>query len=363
MSTPEQPTPPLTRKQMRELRNTAATPIITSTEPPAEPPVVATPLPRPAAPTEVPPAPEPDASVDLDAHPLTRRQARQQERIRTASVPVITPDLLAAHAAEQVAQDAEAEADAGAEAHDEQPQEVPETDAAGDDAGEKSTDSGDETEPGEPVAIDDDVESATDAPPHADEEVLDVVADGNDDHAEVAVEEVIDAAAERPVVNSALGAELLAGDAAVELPASFDNILARGAAGTGSLSTPNALLLSQTPSSGPLVGPVTATGEVLITGTFALPEGLGSNGHAPGVADGKDVDAVLIDGELPAASSPTPIAASAAVSTSKSAGEIIQPPAPEKGGRLMMALAITAGALALALIGVLVFAITTGVFS
>ena len=70
-----------------------------------------------------------------------------------------------------------------------------------------------------------------------------------------------------------------------------------------------------------------------------------------------------MDGELPPASSPTPIAASAAISTIKSADEIIRPPAPEKGSRLMLVLAITAGALALALVGVLVFAVSTGLFS
>ncbi|MCR2827709.1 hypothetical protein, partial [Microbacterium sp. zg.Y909] len=268
MSTPEQPTPPLTRKQMRELRNTAATPIITSTEPPAEPPVVATPLPRPATPTAVPPAPEPDASVDLDAHPLTRRQARQQERIRTASVPVLTSELLAAHAAEKQAQSAEAEADAEAAAQAEQSQDAA-VEGTGDQPTVATPDSDDEakSEAGEPEITE------------ADEEVVDEVADEHEVESEVDAAEVIDAAAEAPVVNSALGADLLAGDAAVELPASFDNILARGAGSTGSLATSNALILSQTPSSGPLVGAVTATGEVLITGTFALPEGLGSNGH------------------------------------------------------------------------------------
>lgn len=310
MSTPEQPTPPLTRKTLRDLRNTAATPIITPDEPPAEPPVVAAPLPRPAAPAEVPPAPASDESVDLGAHPLTRRQARQQERIRTASVPVITADVLAAHAAAQAE---------------------------------------DEVSPFAPPAA---ATPPTEQPDSAD--------DAADEHDEIEAELEEE---ERPVVNSALGADILAGDgAAVDLPASFDHILGRSGS-NGTLAASNALILSQTPSSGPLVGPVTATGEVLITGTFALPEGLGSNGHAPGMTDGKDVDAALIDGELPPASSPTPIAASAAVSTAKVSGEIIQPPAPEKGGRLMMALAITAGALALTLVGVLILAVTTGVFS
>ena len=120
--------------------------------------------------------------------------------------------------------------------------------------------------------------------------------------------------------------------------------------------------MSQTPAAAPIVAPVTATGEVLITGTLNLPESLGSTGHMPGTADGHEADAVLVDGELPAHSSPTPIAARAAISTVKSAGEIIQPPTPEKGGKLMLALAITAGVLAVALIGVLIVAIVTGAF-
>ena len=111
-----------------------------------------------------------------------------------------------------------------------------------------------------------------------------------------------------------------------------------------------------------MMAPLTATGEVMITGTLNLPEGLGSLGHAPGVADGKEADAVLVDKELPAHSSPTPIAASAAISTVKQPGEIIKPPTPEKGGKLMMTLAITAGVLALALVGVLILAFATGVF-
>ena len=48
------------------------------------------------------------------------------------------------------------------------------------------------------------------------------------------------------------------------------------------------------------------------------------------------------------------------ISTIKSAEDIIKPPAPEKGSRLMLALVITAGALALALTGVLIVALVTG---
>ncbi|MCR2763780.1 hypothetical protein NQ152_09695 [Microbacterium sp. zg.B48] len=331
MSTPEQPaTPALTRKQLRDLRNTGATPVASdasadpesasdlageATEPDDTAAPVSAPLPRAAVPAPVRDQPAPDASVDLDATPLTRRQARQQERIRTASVPVITPEIAAAHAASV--------ADAAAS-----PVETAEAERDGADE----------------VADQNDSESA--------DAVLDLVAvegDADED------------GADKAVVSPQLGAGLLAGAAVQpDLPPSFDQLISRSV--TGSIGTGNALILSQTPSAPNLVAPVTATGEVLITGSFNLPEGLGSTGHADGTADGKDVDAVLVDGELPAHSSPTPIAASAAISTVKNDGDIIKPPTPEKGGRLMLTLAITAGVLALALVGVLILAFVTGVF-
>lgn len=404
MSTPDQPdTPQLTRRQLRELRNTASTPIITPEDieqsQTAEPaPAVVAPLPRAAKPiiAEVPAA---AADVDLSSPALTRRAKRQQERLRTASVPVIGEDEADApadadgpaetpdDAAE--AQDADAPAIDDAAATDEAPviEEAP--------AAEETID---EEAPAaeEPVVIDEvpaaDAESA--AEPTVDAElVFDAPADSAVD--DVAVDEAHDADAdadagpaddaspaddahalfrpkdeadgeddretERPVVAPAFGSGLLSGEGVeLELPASFDQLLGRGSTATGALSAPNALILSQTPETGSFTSPIAATGEVLITGTFSLPDSFGATGTMPGAADNKETDAVLVDGELPASSSPTPIAASSAISTIKSAEDIIKPPAPEKGSRLMLALVITAGALALALTGVLIVALVTG---
>lgn len=404
MSTPDQPdTPQLTRRQLRELRNTASTPIITPEDieqsQTAEPtPAVVAPLPRAAEPiiAEVPAA---AADVDLGSPALTRRAKRQQERLRTASVPVIGEDEADApadadgpaetpdDAAE--AQDADAPAIDDAAATDEAPviEEAP--------AAEETID---EEAPAaeEPAVIDEvpaaDAESA--AEPTVDAElVFDAPADSAVD--DVAVDEAHDADAdadagpaddaspaddahalfrpkdeadgeddretERPVVAPTFGSGLLSGEGVeLELPASFDQLLGRGSTATGALSAPNALILSQTPETGSFTSPIAATGEVLITGTFSLPGPFGATGTMPGAADNKETDAVLVDGELPASSSPTPIAASSAISTIKSAEDIIRPPAPEKGSRLMLALVITAGALALALTGVLIVALVTG---
>jgi hypothetical protein len=437
MSTPEHPaTPALTRKQIRELRNTGSNPVISedpeSDEPveasaaPVEPapvaepispppspfsgapataapvtsapfaaaPVTAAPFPRPAEPVAVAPAPVPDSAVDLGVSPLTRRQARQQERIRTASVPVITPEVVAAHAAATSGTvPAFAFPVAPPPAAPFHETESPLVTAPPDDS-EVTTDSGmhalfglpRESEPAaaepapswqQPAAA----AAAAEAPgaaapvtvpafspaPQAPE-----LQDEEDDEPFTDVfggatstdEEAVDEPAPK-AVSPLLGASLLddapaaPAPTAVEFPPSFDQLLSRT---TGSIAIPNTLIVSQAPEVAPLVAPVTATGEVIVTGTFNLPEGLGSTGHAKGTADGKEIDATLVDGELPSHSSPTPIAASAAVSTSKTPGEVIKPPTPEKGGKLMMSLAITAGVLALALVGVLILAFATGVF-
>ena len=383
MSTPEQPaTPALTRKQLRDIRNTGATPIVSGEAPPAEPatvepptvnPVVdrasepveeaikapvetpaqpvAGPLPRAAVPAIVHDLPVADASVDLGVSPLTRRQARQQERIRTASVPVITPEVAAAHGASAApaSTSSTAEVEHRAEPATDR---TPSADVSlAQLFGTHAAASAVEEERAAASAVEEERAPADgeDVPAAHDDRAQE------DEGAESDSEQ-----AERAVVNPRFGADLLAGDVGVvELPPSFDQLISRSV--TGAIGTGNALILSQTPSP-PLGAPVAATGEVLITGSFKLPEGLGSTGHAPGTADGKEVDAVLVDGELPAHSSPTPIAASAAISTVKNGGDIIQPPTPEKGGRLMLTLAITAGVLALALVGVLILAFVTGVF-
>lgn len=409
MSTPETPeSPQLTRRQLRELRNTASNPIITPEEAEAAAAAavtaapVAAPLPRAAEPVVVAEEPPAAEDVDLESRALTRRAARQQERLRTASVPVsdgetdetageASVDEAAAVEDEQATVDASAEATGdGAAAvedevavDDETPADEPADDevvaevvelevvdvepvAADVEADESTDDAAADVDAPVPDVDSDDATEAAEALADAQTESPDVetLLAGDTDEAEAETEEVEDGDEERrAVVAPTFGSGLLAGDGVeIELPASFDQLLTRGSAATGSLAASNALILSQTPDTGSFSAPVAATGEVLITGTFNLPESFGSTGTSHGSSDGKEIDAVLVDGELPASSSPTPIAASSAISTIKSADDIIKPPAPEKGGRLMLALVITAGALALALTGALIVALVTGVF-
>ncbi|MFN8086141.1 MAG: hypothetical protein U0Q04_04060 [Microbacterium sp.] len=324
MSTPDQPdTPQLTRRQLRELRNTASNPIITPEQAQESAAAVVAPLPRAAEPVvvEEPPA---EHNVDLGSPALTRRAARQQERLRTASVPVVDEEGTAQELAEPEPVESEHAGFGQSEARD-----AADADAAADALADAQTEAPD-------VEID----------------TVDTAADAEDAEDEP-----------RAVVAPTFGSGLLAGEGVeLELPASFDQLLTRGSAATGSLAASNALILSQTPDTGSFTSPIAGTGEVLVTGTYNLPESFGSTGTSRGSSDGKEIDAILVDGELPATSSPTPIAASSAISTIKSAEDIIKPPAPEKGSRLMIALGITAGALALALMGVLIVALFTGAF-
>lgn len=409
MSTPETPeSPQLTRRQLRELRNTASNTIITPEEAEAAAAAAATaapvaaPLPRAAEPVVVAEEPPAAEDVDLESRALTRRAARQQERLRTASAPVsdgetdetageASVDGAAAVEDEQATVDASAEATGdGAAAvedevavDDETPADEPADDevvaevvelevvdvepvAADVEADESTDDAAADVDAPVPDVDSDDATEAAEALADAQTESPDVetLLAGDTDEAEAETEEVEDGDEERrAVVAPTFGSGLLAGDGVeIEFPASFDQLLTRGSAATGSLAASNALILSQTPDTGSFSAPVAATGEVLITGTFNLPESFGSTGTSHGSSDGKEIDAVLVDGELPASSSPTPIAASSAISTIKSADDIIKPPAPEKGGKLMLALVITAGALALALTGALIIALVTGVF-
>ncbi|AZS40271.1 hypothetical protein ABTZ44_00890 [Microbacterium oxydans] len=376
---------PLTRKQLREIRLTGSTPVITSEEAAAaaEAAPPAPPLPRAADPVEVAPAPVVDAA-NGDA-PLTRRQVRELEKVRTASVPVVTPegtseDGVAAAGDGEAEQPAEAGPSDAAAAPAEIVSGVPDF-TRNEEPGDADDDDDDDVAV-EPVRAsvaadavgevplettaastgdEDDVAAALGLPAQAEDageqDPDDVLADVDD-----AGDEVVGDA--RPTVNSAFGEGLLADapDPHAPFRPSFDELLTVGDSTGSQHSAPNALIFTPSPGEGSLSGPVASTGEILVTGSYELPQGMGSQGHALGTTDGKDVDAVLIDGELPPASSPTPIAASSAVSTIKPAGEVIRPPAPEKGNRLMITLAIVAGGLALAVGVVVIIAITTNVF-
>lgn len=342
---------PLTRKQLREIRLTGSTPIISEEEakaaaesaPPAQP------LPRAAEPVVIPPAPVAGTPVDPEAAPLTRRQAREQEKIKTVPVPAVGAPEQRPVEEPAVQSDASGDDDMDDEVVAEPVSAAEAADTVGEVPLADEYAQTPEPEPEDPaVALGVSLEDAAEG-----EDLLDEDPESDVDQGE------------RPTVSPTFGQGVLQDEAPAE-PApfrpSFDELLTSNDSGGTQHSAPNALIFTPSAGEGSLSGPVASTGEILVTGSYELPKGLGSQGHAHGTTDGKEVDAVLIDGELPPASSPTPIAASSAVSTIKPAGEVIRPPAPEKGNRLMLIAAIVAGALALGLGTALVIAFTGNVF-
>lgn len=383
----------LTRKQLRELRLTGSTPVISGEETAAASPPDPV-QPRgddraasdestsqpPSAGAESVPAPSDEdaasqAPASSAAAPLTRRAAREQERIRTGSVPVVATGeqpVVAEAVVEQPVEDErvvdqpvveepvveepvenervvvqpvveEPGLVSGIPAFAPKAAQTPRFDAPSETAETAETAETDpatvEPAPFTPVSA----EASAEARP----EPVEPSASAHE------------AEPDRPMVGAAFGIGVKRAHGGHDAPAAFDELLESGSAGPH--KTASTLIFTPSPGAGSLSGPVASTGELLITGTYQLPEGVGSQGHALGTTDGRDVDAVLLDGELAPASSPTPIAASSAISTSKPAGEVIRPPAPDKSNKLTLTLAIVAGGLALALAASLIIAFTSGV--
>ncbi|MFF1574359.1 hypothetical protein ACFVWR_16565 [Leifsonia sp. NPDC058292] len=141
----------------------------------------------------------------------------------------------------------------------------------------------------------------------------------------------------------------------------FDQIISRSVGPSGAATTTNALILPVLPTAD-ATGPLTSTGEILVTGSIDLPRGLGSTGAHPDRIDSSDIDR-LLDGEENEfnTSEVAPIRASRAVSTHTSTRGVITPP-KKRGGRLPVILMITAGVLAVGVIGLLVAAYVLNVF-
>ncbi|BDZ37981.1 hypothetical protein [Microbacterium suwonense] len=350
----------LTRKQLREIRLTGSTPVITEEEAAAasvqQPTTV---LPRAAEPVQIAPASaveEPSAGA-----PLTRRQMRALEKAREeASAGGSAAGAAEPRAAEPAPVEEVHVEDAPVEqAHVEDPpvEEV----SVGDDAVEDGT--------GEEDTVEDAPVEGGSAEPAAAEELVSGVPEFDPKPASAPRFEATESltpdaeteTGERPMVGAAFGLGIRTDHKSPSSSALFDELL-EGDTSTSQHGASTALIFTPSPGAGSLSGPIASTGEMLVTGTYALPDGLGSQGHARGAADGREIDSVLLDGELAPSSSPTPIAASSAISTSRPAGEVIRPPAPDKGNKLMLTLAVVAGGLAIVLATTLVIAFTTGVF-
>lgn len=139
---------------------------------------------------------------------------------------------------------------------------------------------------------------------------------------------------------------------------SFEALLGADA---GSTAGGHSLILPAIPSAGGLSGPLSAAGDVVLTGSIDLPESLSSTGQHPNFFEKPEIDVMYEHDEDPQpATAGTPMSATQAVSSHTSARDVITPPQPAKNNRLLLILSITAGVLAIAVIGVAVVGFLTG---
>jgi len=123
----------------------------------------------------------------------------------------------------------------------------------------------------------------------------------------------------------------------------------------------SALILPVIPSLPDATGPLTRTGEILVTGSIDLPRSLGATGQHPNRFDSADMDRAFDSETDPNTSTVEPIRASRAVSTHASTREMITP-VKKTGTHLPVILAVTASVLLIGVIALVVAGFVFGVF-
>lgn len=140
-----------------------------------------------------------------------------------------------------------------------------------------------------------------------------------------------------------------------------ENTLSR-TVGTGtSAITTSALVLPSVPQVGDLTRPLTATGEILVTGSIDLPRSLGSTGAHPHRVDNSDFEDDPLDSEVASPDS-APVRAIRAVSTHTSTRGVIESKKPQSNRLLTIGIA-AASVLVVGVVGLLVWALATGQFN
>jgi len=138
----------------------------------------------------------------------------------------------------------------------------------------------------------------------------------------------------------------------------YENTLSRTVGSNTSAITTSALVLPSVPAPDGILNNLTATGEILVTGTIDLPRSLGSTGAHPSRVDNSDFEDDPLDSQVAAPDS-APIRAIRAVSSNTSTRGVIETKKPQ-GTRLLTAVIIVASTLCVGLVGLLVFAFATG---
>lgn len=367
---------PLSRRQLREQQRTTET-SSTPIEPRSRRVSTTSAVPGGEIPDVNAPPAEPELSSDEVAEleqaeaagqTLTRRQARDLERVRTASLHVVNPPLQ-----EPDAPDAGA---AVADDADDKPEKLAAVD--------KSKKAAKKTAKRPPASKLPSFVPSSASVAEADVVDAEIIPADGDDSAE-SVDETIDLLPTPPVesafgpavtaqvaakddatptLSSSFGQAVLAEDEdshAATVAQPFDQIIARGLEEAGSGVSTSSIILPSMPNAHPLTGPLSANGNVVITGSIDLPSG--STGANPDHFDRSDIDA-MFDAEDDArpATAGTPVSASKAVSTHTATRDVITPPTPARSNRLLLILAITAGVLAVAVLSVIIVGIAAGAF-
>lgn len=123
--------------------------------------------------------------------------------------------------------------------------------------------------------------------------------------------------------------------------------------------TTSALVMPNFSATGPTTGPISGTGQILMTGSIDLPRSLGINGLHPSRYDRSDIDSIIDAGDREdAAPDSAPVRAVRAVSTYTSSQGIIATKRP-RDSNLPMVLSITAGVM---MVGVVVLVVAGMIF-
>lgn len=140
----------------------------------------------------------------------------------------------------------------------------------------------------------------------------------------------------------------------------FDQLLSRGSLSHGVPTTTNALILPSLPDQGAFGDRLAQSGEVIATGSIDLPRSYGATGVHPSQIDSSEVDR-LFDSIEEVGTGVAPVAATSAISTQGAARTMMAPPKKE-GMNVPLVLAVTAGVLALGVVGTLVIGAMSGLF-
>jgi hypothetical protein len=131
--------------------------------------------------------------------------------------------------------------------------------------------------------------------------------------------------------------------------------------GSGTHST-NALVLPQMPESN-LSGPVTGTGELIVTGMIEMPRILASTGATPLAHDSAEVDDYIEPGDVELASSnAAPVSALRAVSGHTSPNSMMSGKPQRNSSTLTTVLVASTVVMAVVAIGLFVLAAVNGLF-